>query len=510
MRRARRTLGLFVAALLAASSLATPALADKANNSVRFASDQTLPNADPYFNANRVGIILADQVWDTLVFRDPATGEYKGNLATAWRRIDERTLELDLRQGVKFHNGAAFTADDVVYTLNFVANPANRAVSSGLVRWIDHVEKRGLFTVRIVSKQSFPAAVAFLAAANMVIHPHEYYARVGPSGMTEHPVGTGPFKVVEHALGKYLRLERNANYFKDSPKAQPKIDKIEIRFVPDAQTRVAESIAGGLDLIMNVAPDQADQLQDIAQLQIVSGETMRYAYLAMRALEATPAPQLKDIRVRQAIMHAIDREALVKYVVGNGARVLHTGCYPAQFGCTDVGVPRFGYDPSRARGLLAAAGYPNGFDVDIYAFRSRNQTEAIIGYLRAVGINSRLRFMQANAALSAMIAGRAALVHGDFGSNSIYDVAAGASNFHEFGPLDITRDMEIRDLFLSGDRATDANARKEAYAKALRLVAERAYAMPLYSMPTYYVAAKDLVFKPYSDEMPRFWEMSWK
>jgi peptide/nickel transport system substrate-binding protein len=509
MRRARYVVG-FAAALLVGSALATPALADKANNSVLFASDQTLPNADPYFNANRIGVILADQVWDTLVFRDPATGEYKGNLATAWRQIDERTLELDLRQGVKFHNGAEFTADDVAYTLNFVANPANRAVSSGLIRWIDHAEKRGPFTVRVVAKQSFPAAVAFLAAANMVIHPHDYYARVGPRGMTERPVGTGPYKVVEHALGKYIRLERNGDYFKDSPKSQPKIDKIEIRFVPDAQTRVAEAIAGGLDLIMNVAPDQADQLRDIARLQIVSGETMRYSYMAMRTLDATPAPQLKDIRVRQAIMHAIDREALVKYVVGNGARVLHSECYPAQFGCTDASVPRYDYDPPKARELLAAAGYPNGFDIDIYAFRNRNQTEAVIGYLRAVGISARLRFMQANAALSAMMGGRAALVHADLGSNSIYDIAAGASNFHEFGPLDITRDMEIRDLFLSGDRATDADARAVVYAKALRLVAERAYVMPLYSMPTYYLAASDLVFKPYSDEIPRFWEMSWK
>ncbi|MFX5693393.1 ABC transporter substrate-binding protein, partial [Acinetobacter baumannii] len=76
-------------------------------------------NVDPYYNSVRIGVILGQQVWDTLIYRDPKTNEYRGQLATAWRWIDDRTLELDLRQGVKFHNGEEFDADDVVFTLNF-------------------------------------------------------------------------------------------------------------------------------------------------------------------------------------------------------------------------------------------------------------------------------------------------------------------------------------------------------------------------------------------------------
>src|SRR5450631_2834491 len=152
MRRHRREswhwLGLAVA-LFVASVIATPSFAAKKDNSVVFAFDQTLRSADPYFNQQLIADIIADQVWDTLIYRDPKTGSYQGNLATSWRRIDDKTLEFDLRQGVRFHNGAEFDADDVVYTFNFVVKPENKVLRINLVRWIDHVEKLGRYKVRI-------------------------------------------------------------------------------------------------------------------------------------------------------------------------------------------------------------------------------------------------------------------------------------------------------------------------------------------------------------------------
>ena len=499
------------AALLAASAIATPAFAGKADNSVHFAfSGGAIPNIDPYFNTLLMGTILADQVWDTLIYRDPATGEYKGDLATAWRWIDDKTLECDLRRGVRFHNGAEFGADDVVHTLNFVSNAENKAIQQSLVRWIDHVEKLEDYKVRIVAKQPFPAAIATLASPKIAMFPHDYYAKVGPAGMNEKPVGTGPYLVVEHALGKHVLLARNPYYFRDSPKAQPKIDRIEMRFIPDPQTRVAEAVSGGLDLIMNVARDQAEQLRGVPQLQVLSGETSGYAFLHMNTMERTPAPELRDIRVRQAIMHAIDRETIVKYLVGESARVLHTECFPGQFGCTDEGVLRYGYDPARAKQLLAAAGYANGFEFDFYAFTDRNVVEAIIGYLRAVGIRARLRYLSLTAVVSAQQAGRVALAQAGW-SNAIDDVSNAVSRFHQFLPgADMSRDAEIRDLLLRGDSSMDPNVRKDAYATAFKLIAERAYVLPLYSMPNYYVAAKDLTLETYTDSVPRFYEMTWK
>jgi peptide/nickel transport system substrate-binding protein len=503
-----RRLGL-IAAILAAWSLSAPAFAGKRDNSIRFASDQAPESVDPYMNNVRIGVIIAQQVWDTLIYRDPKTNEYKGQLATAWKWIDDKTLELDLRRGVKFHNGEEFDADDVVHTLNFVAKPENKVVTQQNVNWIERAEKLDKYKVRIVAKRPFPAAIEYLAGP-VVIHPNEYYAKVGPQGMNEKPVGSGPYRITEHALGKLIRLERNPDYFKDSPKPQPKIDKVEIRVIPDAQTRVAELMAGSTDMIMHIAPDQAQQLRTVPRLQVVSGETMRFVFLNMNSMDSSPAPQLRDIRVRKAIMHAIDRNAMIKQIVGEGARVLHVVCFPSQFGCTDEGAPRYAYDPAKAKQLLAEAGLPDGFEIDIYAYRERHQTEAMIGYLRAVGIKANLRFMQYAAMRDALRTGKAGLGHQAWGSFSVNDVSAATPVYFKGQADDITRDPEVIALLERGDSSIDPKTRQEAYRKALTLIQERAYAAPLYSLPVFYVTSSDLVFTAYPDEMPRFWEMSYK
>ena len=450
---AGRKLGL-ATALLLASALMTPALAGKKDNSVRFGDPQVLDHADPYFNSVRIGVIFSHHVWDTLIYRDPTNNQYKPALATAWKWIDDTTLEMELRRGVKFHNGAEFSADDVVYTLNFVSNPDNKAIIQGNVNWIARAEKLDSHKVRIVTKRPFPAAFEYLAGP-IVIHPHEYYAKVGPKGVNEKPIGTGPYRVTEHAVGKYIRTERNPDYFKDSPKPQPKIEKLEFRFVPDPQTRVAEVLSGGLDLIRQVTVDQGAQLKAVPSVQVVSGEIMRFVFLAFDVTESTPAPPLKDIRVRKAIMHAIDREAMVKSIVGEGSRVLHAFCFPSQFGCIDDRAPRYAYDPAKAKALLAEAGYPNGIDLEFYAYQDRNHTEAMIGYLHAVGIRANLRFTQYAATRDAVRQHKAPLSHQSWGSFSVNDVSAATPVFFKFGLDDVARDPEIRDLLEKGDTSID-------------------------------------------------------
>jgi len=496
------------AALLLVCASATPLLAGKSDNSIRFASAEVLESIDPYFNNARLGVIIGQHVWDTLIYRDPRTNEYKPQLATSWRWIDEKTLEVELREGVKFHDGTELDADDVVHTLNFISRPESKVVNQQNVGWIDRAEKVERHKVRIFTKRPFPAALEYLAHY-IVIHPHEHYAKVGPKGMNEKPIGAGPFRVIEHVLGRLVRLERNPGYFRDSPKPPPRIDRLEIRFIPDRQTLAAEMLAGGIDFMMNVGVDQAQQMRGAAHVQVQFGETQRIAFLHMNTTEGTPAAPLRDIRVRRAILHAVDRNAMTKSIVGEGARVLSTLCFPSQFGCTDTGAPRYDHDPVKAKQLLAEAGYPNGFDIDLHAYRDRQQTEAIANYLLAVGIRANLRFLQFAAMREQVRAGKAALAHETWGT-LVNDVSAMTSVFFKLSRDDMNRDEEVRDLLELGDSSANPTRRKEAYAKGLALIQERAYALPLYSLPTYYVAAKDLAFEAPPDELPRFWEMSWR
>jgi peptide/nickel transport system substrate-binding protein len=102
---------------LGASLVAAPAMAQKSADTLRVVFRDAVTNVDPYFNQLRTGVVISHQAWDGLVYRDPDTFQIKPLLATSWKLVDDKTIEFDLRRGVKFHNGDPFTADDVVYTL---------------------------------------------------------------------------------------------------------------------------------------------------------------------------------------------------------------------------------------------------------------------------------------------------------------------------------------------------------------------------------------------------------
>lgn len=498
-----------IATAVAAFAAAGPALAGKKDGVVRFAYDQVLENIDPFFNNVRLGVMMSQHVWDTLIYRDPVTNEYKPQLATSWKWVDDRTLELELRQGIKFHNGEEFDADDVVFTLNYAADPANKATAQQNISWIESAEKVDKFKVRIKSKRNFPAAIEYLAGP-VVIHPNEYYAKVGPKGMNEKPIGSGPFKVSEHVVGKVIKLERNADYWKGSPKPVPSVDKVEVRMIPDRQTQIAEMLSGGLDLIMNVPVEQAQQLKTVPHLAVASGGTMRIVFILFNAGDNAPLPALKDVRVRRAIAHSIDKQTMAKQLVGEGVQIINTICFPTQFGCTDDGAARYDYDPAKAKKLLAEAGFPNGFEMDFLAYRERSQSEAMVNYLRAVGVKANLKFMQYAAMREQHRAHKAAATHQTWGSYNVNDASASTSAYFKGIDDDMTKDPEIIPLLQKADTSVDPAVRKEAYKKALQLIAEKAYAVPLYALTTYYILSKDLDFKAYPDEMPRFWEVKWK
>jgi peptide/nickel transport system substrate-binding protein len=273
---------------------------------------------------------------------------------------------------------------------------------------------------------------------------------------------------------------------------------------------VAEMLAGGLDLIMNVPIDQANQLKAAPHLTVTSGGTMRIVFILFNAGENAQLPAIKDVRVRRAIAHSIDKEMMAKQLVGEGSQVIHSICYPSQFGCTDDGVPRYAYDPAKAKALLAEAGFKDGLELEFIGYRERPQTEAMVNFMRAVGIKANLKFMQYAAMRELHRAHKSAATHQTWGSYNLNDMSASTSAFFKGIDDDMTKDPEIIALLQKGDTSVDANVRKESYKKALQLIQERAYAVPLYALNTWWVMNKDLGFKPFADELPRFSEMRWK
>jgi peptide/nickel transport system substrate-binding protein len=501
---------LLTSAIALAAALVAPvgARADKATDTLKVAFTKELESVDSYFNSAREGVNLQYSIWDGLLYRDPASGEYKGNLATSWKWIDDTTLELKLREGVKFHNGEPFDADDVVYTVNFVADPKNGVVTQTNVNWLKEARKVDAYTVQIVTKTPFPTALEYLAGP-VSIYPNEYYAKVGPAGMALKPIGTGPYAVDRVEPGKHFVLKRYEGYH-DSPKGKAAIGKIDIRTIPDVNTQLMELLSGGLDCFWGVPADQAEKLATMDRYKVVSESTMRVGYLELDAAgrSAADGPLTKPA-VRQAINHAIDRQAIVANLLKGNSKVVNSACFPSQFGC-EQGVTVYDYDPKKAKALLAEAGYPNGLTIDFYAYRDRDLAEAIASYLSKVGIKANFKYLQYSALHDLRSKGQTNVSFQSWGSYSVNDVSAITSLFFKFGDLDFARDEEVRQWLVAADASIDPAKRKDLYSKALKKIADQAYWAPLFSYNVNYVLTKEVNFTPSSDEVVRFFQMTWR
>ena len=500
-----------VSALSTLLAVPLSAHAGKSDDTLTYASDSEPENISPYHNNLREGVIVAHMVWDTLIYRDPTTGKYLPELATAWNWESPTSLVVDLRKDVHFQNGDPFTADDVVFTFNYVVSPDSKVVTRQNTDWIKNAEKIDDYKVRINLKAPFPAALEYLAGPTPIF-PAQYFKKVGGlEGFSKAPIGTGPYKITAVIPGKGVTMVKNPDYFKGSPLGTPKIGTVKFLVIPDPETRSAQLMTGAVDWIWRVPADQADSLKAVPNLTVIGGETMRVGFMSMDSLGTSePNSPFKDIRVRQAVNYAINRDALAKDLVRGGSQPVYAACFRTQFGCDTSVVTKYPYDPAKARELLKAAGYPNGFETDLYAYREREYAEALIGDLRKVGIVARLHYLQYAALRTAQRSGKTPMTFQAWGSFSVNDTSAFAGVWFKGGPDDSAKDPQVAKWLETADTSIDPAVRKANYALALKRISEQAYWAPLFSYSTNYAFTSTLNFKAYPDELPRFYEASWK
>ncbi len=512
MKFSHLLMGAAVSAMLAFST--ADAYAGKADDTLNWATTREIAVIDPYYNNTRELVVMGHMGWDGLVFRDIDTGEFKPLLAKSWNWASDTALDLELRDDVKFHDGSSFDADDVVYTLNHVSNKDNGVLTFRNVSWIKNAEKMGDHKVRINLAKPFPPALAYLANA-VFIMPSGHYdsAPTKADGKKDwgdvKPVGTGPYMVGEVKAGSHVVMEKNPNYMADSPKGTPQIGKMRFRTISEMNTQLAELLTGGLDWIWDVPKDQAERMKDNPAVTIENAKTFRISYLAFDVDGDSGTDVFTKPKVRQAVAHAINRQAIAENLVGPASEVIHSACHPDQFGCTQD-VPQWEYNPEKAKALLAEAGYPDGFEFDIYGYRQREFTEAVIGDLAKVGIKAKLNWLQYRALRDIVRKGETPINHMTWGSYSIPDVSAIVSHFFKHGPDDPAKDDLTKEMLDIADNSIDENVRKENYKKAFARISSELYWLPMFTYAKYYAYSKDLDFKATPDEIPRFYTAKWK
>lgn len=370
---------------------------------------------DPALVYQPAGQSVMFAIFDTLLTIAP-DGTLGPGLAESWEIVDPTTIELKLRTDVAFHGDEEpFTAEAVRFSIYRIMDrdPATgepiaddaAKLNSQWVRdfgAVDEVEVVDEATVRI--RLTRPDAALLNALGRTFIVPPEYVGRVGNEGFGQAPVGTGPYVFEERLKDDRTTVTRNAGYW-DSPRGAPLVESVVFRPIPDASTRLNELITGGVDLIADPAPDQLERIEEAGGRVPTIGDARRYMIwfstdgkgaLAedpdKTAAQATALEALGKREVRAALNLAVDRQAIIDTLLQErGAKM--SGLFVEGDLGFDPALPPFDYDPDRARQMLADAGYPDGFevDLDICTCDRSDLPEAVAGELAKVGVRVNLR-----------------------------------------------------------------------------------------------------------------------
>lgn len=494
------------AAVLGASSAA---FAGSEDDTLRVAMAEEILNLDYNYTTKREYIILA-QLTDAKLFEfDPETQDVLPSVATSYEWVDDTTLDVVLRSDVQFHDASPLTAKDVAYSYNWLRSAESESNATGVVeRWLENAEVIAPDRVRFHMTAVYPLVLRDMSSRIMLRKEGTYDAggEINRDAMASDLISTGPYRVESFEPGTELVLKRFDGYFGDAPA----IETIVVRNIPDIGTQQAEMMSGGIDWVFKVPEDVATAADAHPDVDFLSGPDLRIGFLVLDAGGwSDPEGPMTKVKVRQAVNHALNTEEIAQYLMGGSSQAIHTACHPAQFGC-DQSVTRYGYDPERAKALLAEAGYPDGFPLDLWAYRDKPVSEAIAANLTAVGIDVNLRYVKLESLNQARAARDIPVYFGTWGSGGTADTAAIARIHFADGDRNLSRDAELTEMILAAEQTADPDKRKALYTKALGRIADQAYWAPLMSYTANYLVASDLDFPLSPDGLPRLQNARWK
>ncbi len=475
---------------------------------------------DPQFYLLQANVNVSDHMFETLVAMDP-DDRIVPALAESWKRINSTTWEFKLRKGVKFSDGSDFTADDVAWSIE---RPATLTGSAGKFDLYTKgiVDKKIIdaHTIRFTTKEPYPLLLADLTAVFMVSKK----ATQGMSGddfsSGKGMVGTGRFKFVKFQRDDRVEMERNERYWG----VKPAWSKVTIRFIPNGATRLAALLAGDVQAIENVPTPDLARVRADASLSMFSKVSHRVIYLYPdtsrekspfvtdkdgKPLDENP---LRDLRVRQAISMAINREA-IKDRVMEGLAEPTNNLVPATLFGHNPKLKVVKFDPEGAKKLLTQAGYPNGFGLTLHTPNNRyvndeKIAQTIAQMLSRIGIAAKVEGMPMSIYLS-----RATKQEFSFGllgwgadtgeaSSPLRALAACENPAKGFGSFNLLKycNPKLDELLMSALVTVDDQTRLKMLQEATAIYIDEVGAIPLHQQVTTWAAKKGFVYTPRTDE----------
>jgi ABC-type transport system substrate-binding protein len=368
--------------------LATSAGAQKTGGTLTIAQGVDAVTLDSHLVVDAPTFTVTSHIFETL-FEYTPDGKIVPHLAESYTvSTDNLVWTLKLRKGVKFHDGTALDAEAVKYNLDRVLNPETKSTYRFLISRITKLEVVDASTLRLTTDKPFAPMLAHLT--------HGAIAIQSPAAMQKHgkdyinfPTGTGPFKLKEWVRGDRLVLSRNPDYWGN----KPFVNEVVFKPVPEGGARVALIETGAAHAIVRVPPRDAPRLAGSRDVEVVNTPSVRTIYIAFNVLK----PPFTDVRVRQALNHAVNKQAVVQHILAGVGRPSDAPISPGIFGYRPISA--YEYDVAKAKKLLGEAGHPNGFKTELYCPTGRylndiQVCEAVQAQLREVGVDAAIKTME--------------------------------------------------------------------------------------------------------------------
>ena len=424
---------------------------------------------DPALATESTVFVINSAIFDTLVEIQP-DGTIAPSLAESWTIApDGKTYTFKIRSGVKFHNGRAMTATDVKYTLDRLRDPATKSPRGGIYAVVTGVEAPDATTVIVKLKDAYAPLLSAFADITAGIVPQEVVTSSGGT-LNSNPVGTGPFKFVSWTRDQLLKVTANKDFWRAG---QPRLDGITFRFNADANARAAAIRSRDVDFLWNAPPELNASLKRESALDIYGGKgTLTWQYLNLN-MQKDP---FKDVRVRQAIYSAIDRDEILKVSRPDTATPLNAGFLPPEHW---AGVKDIVYKPdvAKATKLLADAGFANGFEFTILVLTGSDfhilTAQTIQQQLKALKITVKVQTVdsgtqtaaQRNGTFEGIVSGFSGTIDPDERFAQTFMVGGG-TNYAKFS------DAKVDELVLKARTSTSRDERATLYRQAQLRVAE--------------------------------------
>jgi peptide/nickel transport system substrate-binding protein len=460
------------------------------------------------------------QMFESLLERDQSLKLVPALAAEMPKLVAPTTWEFKLRRGVKFHNGEDFNAESVKFSIERLANPANKLRGSTSFAPIDRVEIVDPYTVKIHTKKPWPVFVSHIALRQAAMYPPKEYAGKDAAAISKSPIGTGPYKFVRWSKDDEIVMEAFPGYWGGAAK----IKTIVFKPIPDDAVRVAALQNGEIDVAVNIPPHLAGIIEKHPKIFLSTAPSIRTIQLMFytHQMDANHKPTgpyngpTADKRVRQALTYAIDADAIIKGVMDGKAVRVPTMLTSLHFGY-DPSLKPIKQDVGRAKKLLAEAGFPNGLEIVLNGpqgryVRDKEVAEAVAGQLTQAGIKTTLRTYEFVNYLNNMVyvhkAGPVWLIgwgHPTMDAEAIYVPLFKSPNiFVNWHNEDFNGMVE------QAQSEMDEKKRLAQYQRINKFWIEEAPAVPLYQQIDLYGANKRLAWKARSDELIRAYDMALK